>query len=631
MQLLSVRILFSLLLLPGVALFATDAEDRAVFIRDHYSKFEARIPARDGTHLYTTIYTPNWEGGPWPIIMIRTPYSAGPYGADKYKAWLGPNPELEKDGYIFVFQDVRGRYMSEGKFRNMTPHKSDLKTNESTDTYDTIDWLVKNLPNNNNKVAQWGVSYPGFYTAAGMIDSHPSLVLASPQAPIADWFWDDMHHNGAFCLNLAFNFFSSFGVARPEPTTERVERFEHGTPDGYQFFMDLGPLSNVNKNYFNGEIDFWNQFIEHPNYDDFWQSRNILPHLRNVNCAVLTVVGHYDAEDLYGPWNIYKEVEKNNKQTNNRVVVGPWSHGAWVRRDGDRLGDSYFGQKSGPWYNEHVLTPTFRHHLKGGPAPKLPEALIFETGANRWRQFDQWPPKGIETRDLYLAAADGLSWEKPTTKTGYSEFVSDPGNPVPNTATIGTSWGRDFMAEDQRFASRRPDVLVFQSEVLTEDVTIAGPIDVDLWVSTDKTAADWIVKVVDVYPGGEPALKLPGEMDEDGEQKEIERGHAQILIRYEAIRGRFRNSFEKPEPFEPGKPTKVSLRLMDVLHNFQRGHRIMIQVQSSFFPFIDRNPQNYVDNIFKAEEKDFTKATHRVYFDKKHPSKLRVGILTDKF
>jgi len=618
------RLLLSLFLSSLVfAAHAGEALSREAYIRANYTKSEHQIPVRDGVRLYTTVYTPNSGEGPWPIILLRTPYSCGPYGLDDYKERLGPSADFEREGFIFVFQDVRGKYMSEGTFRNMTPHGGEI--NESTDTHDTIQWLIDNLHDHNARVGMWGISYPGFYAAAGMIDSHPNLVFVSPQAPISDWYWDDMHHNGAFCLNLAFNFFSSFGVARPEPVTESAPRFEHPTPDGYQFFLDLGPLKNVNARYFHGEIDFWNQFVAHPNYDDFWQSRNILPHLKNINASVLIVGGLYDAEDLYGPWNIYREVEKNNPRIDNRIVMGPWSHGAWSRGKAEQLGDTHFGFDTAAYYQKRVSLPIFKHHLKGAPMPRLPEALIFETGANRWREFDAWPPRKREATTFYLGEGS-ISREKSKSERGFVSYPSDPANPVPNTASIGTSWGRDFMAEDQRFASRRPDVLVFETEPLTSDLTLAGPIDVTLWVSTDQSAADFVVKLVDRYPGdAEP--RVTEEVDEDGEPVEVERGDAQLLVRYEAFRGRYRNSFEKPEPFVPNEPTKVTIRLQDVLHTFQKGHRMMIQVQSSYFPFFDRNPQKYVPNIFEAEASDFTKATHRVYIDGKHASKLEVGIL----
>ena len=637
-------VLIGLLALPTIASAQRgDSEarkKRAEYIRANYSKYEHRIPMRDGTELFTSVYTPNeLGGGPYPILLFRTPYSVRPYGLDRYKTSLGPHAAFEKSGFIFVFQDVRGKYMSEGEYVNMRPHnpkkagKADV--DEASDTWDTIDWLVKNLPNNNGRVGQWGISYPGFYTSAGMIDSHPALKAASPQAPIADWYWDDMHRHGAFVLNLAFNFFSSFGKERPEPTTERADGVDHGTVDGYRFFLELGPLSNVNEKYFDGEIEFWNQTAAHPNYDEFWQSRNILPHLRNVGAAVMTVGGWYDMEDLYGPLQTYRSVEEKNPDAYNILVMGPWRHGGWTRTDGRDLGRADFGFPTGKWYREQVDLVFFEHFLKGegdGDLP-FPEALVFETGANRWREMDAWPPKSAEKRNLYLHPEGVLDWQKPTAEAGDAagdetgggskpaadSYPSDPANPVPYTQAITTRWNALFMTEDQRFAASRPDVLVYETEVLEEDITFAGPIQADLWVSTTGEDSDFVVKVIDVLPPEHP------EAESDREKRDL--GHRQQLVRGEVIRGRYRNSYEIPEPFVPGEPTKVRFQLHDVLHTFQRGHRIMVQIQSSWFPLVDRNPQSWVDNIFEAEEKDFIRVENTIHRSPEHPSSIEVGIL----
>lgn len=621
-------LVLSLCALNAVAQFDDpdpEALAHAAWVRANYTKTECRIPMRDGVRLFTSVYAPNWSKGPFPVVLFRTPYSVAPYGADAFRLKLGPDPRFDRDGFIFVFQDARGCFMSEGSFMNMRPHQlrsggKKAWTNESSDTFDSIDWLIANLPHNNGKVGQWGISYPGFYAAAGMISNHPALKIVSPQAPIADWFWDDMHHNGAFSLNLAFNFLSGFGAKREGPQTKRPDRVDHGTQDGYQFFLDLGPLSNVNKNFFNGEIAFWNDLAKHPNYDWFWQVRNLLPHLKNISCAVLTVGGLFDAEDLYGPFKIYREVEKNNPNTINSLVIGPWSHGGWARTDGDQLGDSYFGFKTSEYYAKQVILPSFLHYLKDGPDPNLPEALVFETGANRWRSFDQWPPVA-KARKLFMRAGGNLSFEALADKNmpQYDAFISDPHHPVPSTTAISTAWGRDFMAEDQRYAGRRPDVLSYQSDVLSEDLTLCGPIVADLWVSTDQSAADWVVKIIDVFPPDAEDFSVAG--------KSFERANAALLVRYEMFRGRFRESFEKPVPFEPGKVTRVKIELQDVLHTFQKGHRLMVQVQSSFFPFFDRNPQTYVANIFEASEEDFVVANHRLWRSKLNPSHLVVSVL----
>lgn len=594
----------------------------AEYVRSHYAKYEHRIPMRDGVRLFTAVFVPYDVSKTYPILLVRTPYGVGPYGADGYRERLGPDESFQRDGFIFVYQDVRGRYMSEGEFVNMRPHvddkKSDRDVDESTDTYDTIEWLLAHVAGHNGKVGQWGVSYPGFYTSAGAIDSHPALAAVSPQAPIADWFWDDMHHHGAFILPLAFDFFSGFGKAREAPTTERAEGFEHKTPDGYQFFLDLGPLKNANERYLKGEIAFWNDFVRHPDYDEFWQSRNILPHLRHIKAAVMVVGGLFDTEDLYGSFNTYRAIEAQNPGIFNVLVMGPWPHGGWNRVGGESLGAADFGFKTSTYFQENVHLPFFRHFLKGEGELRFPEALVFETGANRWRSFAAWPPRERQEKTLFLQDGGGLAWEPPgETKSPYDEYVSDPAKPVPYTMEITVWWARNYMTEDQRFAAWRPDVLVYQGEELTDDVTLAGPLVADLWVSTSEGDADWIVKLVDVFP------QTTKSDDDAGEDL----GATQRLVRAEVFRGRFRDSYEHPQPFVPGEVTKVSFRLQDVLHTFRRGHRIMIQIQSTWFPFVDRNPQKYVPNIFEADEDDFVRATHRVYRSPEHPSGVRVGVL----
>jgi len=606
-------------------------EDLGEYTRASYTKFEHRIPMRDGVKLFTAVYVPNDRSKTYPILLLRTPYSVRPYGADQYKGSLGPSAAFAREGFIFVYQDVRGKYMSGGEFVNMRPHVPDKKKptdiDESTDTYDTIEWLLGNIENHNSKVGQWGISYPGFYAQAGMIDSHPALAAVSPQASIADWFWDDMHHHGAFILPLAFRFFASFGQARPEPTTERSGSFKFKTPDGYQFFLDLGPLRNVNDRYFKGEIAFWNEIIRHPNYDAFWQSRNILPHLRNVKAAVLYVGGWFDTEDLYGPLKSYAAVEKNNPGIFNMLVMGPWDHGGWSRTDGTTLGTAEFGFKTAEYYREQVELPFFKHFLKGEGMVDLPEALVFETGANRWRHFDAWPPKQVRFRDLYLRSAGKLAFEPASDKQdAYDDYISDPAKPVPYTMEITNRWAREYMTEDQRFAAWRPDVLVYQTEALTDDLTLAGPIQADLWVATSGSDSDWIVKVIDVFPGTVPGFD-PDATDVELERRRRDPGGRQMLVRAEVMRGRFRNSYEKPEPFVSNRPTQVSFELQDILHTFKRDHRLMVQVQSTWFPFVDRNPQKYVPNIFEAKAEGFVKVTNRVYRSAQHPSRIRVRVL----
>jgi uncharacterized protein len=592
-------------------------------IRERYVKEEYRIPMRDGVHLFTAVYAPRDQSRRYPILLMRTPYSIAPYGKDNYRGSLGPSALFDNEDYIYVFQDVRGCFMSEGTFVNMRPHIDKKATSqdidESSDTYDTIQWLVDQLPNHNGKVGQYGISYPGFYSAAGMIDHHPALVAVSPQAPIADWFFDDFHHHGAFFLPHAFNFFSSFGYPRAKPTTHWHGRFEHGTPDGYQFFFDLGPLKNANRRYLHDQVGFWNTMAEHPNYDSFWQARNLLPHLRNVAPAVMTVGGWFDAEDLYGALQTYRAIEKQNPGVFNVLVMGPWHHGGWSRSDGERLGNISFGSKTAPFYEKEMELAFFNHFLKGKGDLNLPEAYMFETGANHWRQFAHWPPRSAEPRTLYFHGGGRLAFEPPDDDRAPDEYLSDPNHPVPFTEAIATGMTIEYMTDDQRFAARRPDVLTYETDVLNEDMTLAGPVLADLRVSTSGTDSDWVVKLIDVFP---PKAEDYSKMN-TGEHL----GGYEMMVRSEVIRGRFRDSYAQPKPFVPNEPTRVALPLQDVLHTFQKGHRIMVQVQSTWFPLVDRNPQKYVDNIFLADDKDFTRATQKLYHSRELASHLEIGVL----
>jgi putative CocE/NonD family hydrolase len=621
--------LFLALLFISTAHAAQPPEQPKEYIRANFTKREVRIPMRDGARLFTAIYAPKDTSRKYPILMTRTPYNVAPYGEDKFKDMIGPNPHFLKEGYIIVYQDVRGRYMSEGKFIDMTPHRGDRTkgVDESTDTYDTIDWLLKNVANHNDKVGQWGISYPGFYAAAGMIDAHPALKAVSPQAPIADWWYDDFHHHGAFFLPHGFNFFSQFGKPRPEPTTKGNPKFEYGTHDGYQFYLDLGSLKNADTKYFKGSVAFWNAMCDHPNYDEFWKSRNLLPHLKKVAPAVLTVGGWFDAEDLYGPLKIHEQIEKENPGIVNMLVMGPWVHGGWSRRGGQRIGNIEFGSATSDHFQKNIELVFFNHYLRGEGNAKLPKATAFETGKNTWRAFDAWPPKDAAAKTLYLHRGGKLSFNPPTDEgERFDEYVSDPARPVPFTEDISLYMTVEYMVDDQRFASRRPDVLAYQTEPLEEDVTLAGPIQADLRVSTSGTDSDWVVKLIDVFPQGEDNPKTrPANIP-------LTRPYSgyQMMVRSEVIRGRFRNSKEKPEPFVANQPTKVPVELLDVLHTFKKGHRIMVQVQSNWFPLVDRNPQKFVQNIYKADEKDFIKATQRVYCSKTLPTALKVGVLPAK-
>jgi putative CocE/NonD family hydrolase len=601
-----------------------EAIDPAKYVRENYVKQEHLIAMRDGVQLFTSIYAPKDTTQKHPILMTRTPYSVNPYGADKYRNGLGPSSLFLKENYIFVYQDVRGRFMSEGEFENMRPHM-DNKTSktdidESSDTYDTIEWLVKHVPNNNGNVGLWGISYPGFYSSAGMIDAHPALKAVSPQAPIGDWFFDDFHHHGTLFLPHAFNFLAGFGRPRPKPTTQWSGGFRHGTPDGYQFFLDIGPLKNADSRYFKGDVAYWNVLMSHPNYDEFWQARNILPHLKHVAPAVMTVGGWYDAEDLYGTFNTYQAIEKQNPGIFNVLVVGPWRHGGWSRTGGERLGNVTFGSPTSTFFQSDIELPFFNQYLKGKGDAHLPEAYVFETGGNHWRQFGHWPPKETEKKTIYLRDGERLAFEPAADDSEACDvYVSDPNKPVPFSEAIAIGMTTEYMTDDQRFAARRPDVLCYQTEVLAKDITLAGPLHADLWVSTSGTDSDWIVKLIDVFPNDAP--------DHKDLAAGRRMGNYHMMVRSEAIRGRFRNSYSKPEPFVPNEPAHVKLELQDVLHTFQKAHRIQVQIQSTWFPLVDRNPQKFVDNVCYADEKDFTKATQRVYRSKGHPSQLRVGVL----
>jgi hypothetical protein len=592
-------------------------------VKAQYTKYEYRIPMRDGKKLFTSVYVPKDQSKTYPILLNRTPYNVRPYGVDQYKTDLGPSPLFGKEGYIFAYQDVRGRWMSEGEFVNMRPYipvkKGPQDVDETSDAYDTIDWLTKHVSNHNGKVGMWGISYPGFYTAAGMIDAHPALKAASPQAPVTDWFvGDDWHHNGALFLPHVFNFMSTFGRPRPEPTKKFDHKFDHETPDGYQFFLKMGPLSNANTEHFKDDVAFWKEVMEHGTYDEFWKSRNLRQHLKKIKPAVMTVGGWFDAENLFGALETYRKVEAHSPGGTNTLVMGPWLHGGWSRGDGESLGHVPFNAKTSAFYREQIELPFFEYHLKGKGEPKHPEAWVFETGTNLWKQYDAWPPRNAQSKSLYFHAAGRLLSEPPdeTAKdAAYDEYLSDPAKPVAFLGKTAIQMAPEYMVDDQRFAGQRPDVLVYESDLLDEDLTLAGPIQAELFVSTTGTDSDWVVKLIDVYPNDYP--------DPNPNPTGVRMGGFQQLVRGDVMRGKFRNSFEKPEPFTPGEPTKVKFTVPDTCHTFRSGHRIMIQVQSSWFPLVDRNPQKFVD-IYHADESDFQKATQRVYRSRDLPSRLTV-------
>lgn len=591
----------------------------SVYVRTYYDKQEVYIPMRDGVKLFTTIYSPKDKTKTYPFLMQRTCYNVGPYGASKFERTLGPSKYAMYDGYIFVYQDVRGRWMSEGTFDNMRPNipgndrKNKTAIDEASDTWDTIDWLIKNVKGNNGKAGQWGISYPGFYTAAAIPDAHPALRASSPQAPIADFFFDDFHHNGAF-LQSYLAAFAVFGYQKDKPTDkswydDKLMRFrEQPVADGYDFNLRIGPLKNATEKYHNDNF-FWQQIVDHPNYDAFWQQRNLLPHLTNVNHAVMTVGGWFDAEDLYGPLNIYKSIEKSSPTAKNTIVMGPWAHGQWSAPDRGATIHNHinFGDSINTFYQRDVERKFFAFHLKGEGAGAFPEALMFDTGKKEWRKFDVWPPKEILPAKLYFGANGKLTINQPQSEQAVFEYISDPAKPVPYTSQTErlVFTPRQFMSDDQRAAGRRPDVLTFETDPLTDEITLAGEIMARLKVAMTGTDADFIVKLIDVYPQDHPNYKH--------NPANISMGGYQQLVRHEVFRGRFRNSFEKPEPFAPDQITDVNFRLQDVLHTFKKGHRVMIQIHSTWFPYIDRNPQKYVDNIYKATAEDFIKSTIRVF------------------
>jgi len=592
------------------------------YLKEHYTKTEYQIPMRDGVRLFTAVYTPKDTSRDYPILLARTQSGIRPYGKDEYPRDIGPSSLYAKEGYIFVHQDIRGRWMSEGEYVYKRPHKPNKgpkDVDESSDAHDTIDWLLKNIRHNNGKVGYHGMSYRGFMAAEAAIDAHPALKAVSPQAPVVDPFiGDDWYHNGAFFLSHAVYYAPRQGTPRPKPIQEpNYSPFDFGTPDGYDFFLRLGPIANVNANYFKGRNLFWNELTAHQTYDDFWKSRDLRPHLKNIKPAMLTVGGWFDAENLFGALEANRCFQAD--KANNVFVVGPWIHGGWNSGSGNSLGAVSFGSNTAEHFRETVELPFFNYYLKGKGEWKLANVLAFETGTNSWRTYTTWPPKGTKPLELYFAPKSQLTGTPPREQgAAFDEYVSDPARPVPYSETVSTVMAPEYMCADQRFASRRPDVLVYEGEPLSKPLTLAGPIEVELYVSTSGTDSDWIVKLIDVYPGDYP--------DPKPNPTNVRLGGYQQLVRAEVMRGKFRNSFEKPEAFEPGKPTVIRFRLQDVNHTFRTGHKVMVQVQSSWFPLVDRNPQSFA-NIAEAKESDFRKATQRVYRSKDRPSRITVRIL----
>jgi putative CocE/NonD family hydrolase len=598
-----------------------------------YTKREVMIPMRDGVRLHTTIYAPRDTVAKHPILMTRTPYGSNPYGANRFvgafrNSSLAAFRNYLRAGYIFVTQDVRGRWASEGEYVNVRPYiehkRSNRDVDETSDTYDTVEWLIHNVPGNNGRVGVRGTSYPGFYSSMAAIDAHPAVKAVSPQAPVTEWMGgDDFFHGGALLLPHAFDFFSGFGRPRPEPTTQYTRGIDHGTPDGYEFFLNrLGVLANANPRFFHDSIAFWDSIAGHPTWDAFWQARSARPWLRDLRPAMLWVGGWFDTENLWGALNAYAAAERQSPGATNRLVMGPWSHGQWNRPRGDSLGDMAWGSMTAEFFNDSIEAPFFNYYLvDSAPAPRAYEAAVFETGTNTWRFLDVWPPRNTSATSLYLSANGVLSFDAPVGGEGsdakaFDEYVSDPTKPVPYTAEYRHWYNPAFMVEDQRFAARRPDVLVYQTEPLDKELTVAGPIDVDFVVSTSGTDCDWIVKVIDVFPDSGTGTPLG----------RVRTGDYQMLVRGDVLRGKFRNSMSQPEPFTPHEATPIRYRLNDVFHTFPAGHRIMVQVQSTWFPMIDRNPGRFMD-IWQATEADFQQTTQRVYRSAAQASRIVIPVM----
>lgn len=621
----------------GLLFLSLNAQNTdSIWIVNNYTKIERMIPMRDGVRLFTSIYIPVDTSERHPILMERTPYSCAPYGEGQFKKyWYTYLKYYMMEGYIMVTQDVRGRWMSEGEFVDVRPFIADKKTNrdidESSDTYDAIDWLAKNIPYNNGRVGVFGISYPGFYSTMAAASNHPALVAVSPQAPVTNWFiGDDFHHNGAFFILDAFSFYpamgAGFGVTRHHPTTAYPETVDIPVHDNYKFYLETGALPAFAK-LAGDSVPFWKDLYSHPDYDEWWKARDARNATKSLSPAILWVGGHFDAEDNWGAWNSYKAAEAGNPGKEfNKIVMGPWFHVQWALNDGTHLGNIEFGSNTSIWYQQNIEIPFFNYFLKGkGGRPDIAEATIFITGENSWNKFDRWPPDGTENRNLYLQPSGKLSWQLPQPVSGFSEYTSDPSKPVPYTEDVHFTRTRAYMIDDQRFADRRPDVLSFSSDILENDVTVTGIVSADLFVSISTTDADFVVKLIDVFPDDMSYNEVNIYSEEDPVLK-YPMGGYEMLVHGEVFRGRYRNSFEKPAPFTPGKVEEVKFNVGDVAHTFRKGHRIMIQIQSTWFPLVDRNPQSFV-NIYEARESDFRKATIRVWHNSRYPGKIIMPVL----
>lgn len=622
--------LFLFLFLAIICQFNSQTIDSA-WVTKNYTKTETQITMRDGKKLFTCIYAPkNISSEKHPILMMRTPYSCAPYGKDLFSPRLYTTnwTNYLRENYIIIMQDVRGKFMSEGEFVDVRPFNANKKGkefDEASDSYDAIEWLVKNVPNNNGNVGVFGISYPGFYSTMAALSNHPALKAVSPQAPVTDWFiGDDFHHNGAFALMDGFSFYSSFGKPRPKPTTKGAKGFTFPEKDNYSFYLKQGALKNYKK-LLGDSIAFWNEMMNHPNLDDWWKVRNARVGCKDVKPAMLTVGGTFDAEDCYGAWNLYKAIEKQSPKTNNKLVMGPWVHGGWHRGEGTHLGNVRFGSKTSEYYQKNIELPFFESHLRNkGTANTIAEATIFFSGENNWKNLESWPPKNLENKIIYLNENQKLSFQKSNSSNSFSQYTSNPNKPVPYTEDVHSQRTREYMDDDQRFAARRTDVLVFETENLTEDITLAGTVIADLKVSLSTSDADFVVKVIDVFPDN---FKYDSTYCcHDKNWNETEMAGYQMLVRGEIMRGKFRNSFEKPEAFTPNKIETVKFELPDVAHTFKKGHKLMIQIQSSWFPIFDRNPQQFLD-IYKCDDKDFILSDIKVFHQSEAASAIVLPIL----
>jgi uncharacterized protein len=603
----------------------------SAWIADNYIKKELTIAMRDGVRLFTAVYLPKDNSEKHPILMSRTPYSCAPYGETKFRSfWNSHWRYYLRRNYIIVLQDVRGRWMSEGEFEDVRPfnaNKKDKDIDEASDTYDAIEWLVNNIPNNNKRVGIFGISYPGFYSTMAALSNHPSLVAVSPQAPVTDWFiGDDFHHNGAFFQMDGFSFYSSFGKPRPKPTTIGPDGFKFPTKDAYKFYLDAGSTKALAK-LMGDSIKFWHHMYQHPNYDDWWKARNIrnFLHLVPSHTATLVVGGLFDAEDCFGAWRTYESIEKKAKN-NNRLVMGPWYHGQWSSTDGTKLGNVKFGDNTAQFYQNQVEIPFFMHHLEGKAGlDNLAEATVFFSGENKWKKFAQWPAEQVQMTPIFLNAQGALAWTKSTASKSFTAYTSNPNKPVPYTEDVHGNRTIAYMTDDQRFANRRTDVLSFETDTLTENLTLAGTVVADLLTSISTTDADFVVKIIDVFPSN---FQYPDDVQQQGRQSAASypMGDYQMLVRGEVMRGRYRNSFENPTAFKPNTVERVKFELPDVAHTFKKGHRLMIQIQSSWFPLVDRNPQQFI-NIYEANTADYISSEIKIWHDAKYASNVLLPVL----